>query len=166
MVPVDSRRVSRAPRYSGTRVRVRLAFTYVAITPYGRLFQVVRLAAGLVTLWLFTHTRPPTPNPPRNSDKWRMSSAKQKPLLGTHHLSLVTALRKAGFGLLRVRSPLLAESLLLSFPPGTEMVHFPGLARAHLWIQWAVPDVDIGRVSPFGHPRIKRCFPFPEAFRR
>ena len=32
------------------------------------------------------------------------------------------------FGLFRVRSPLLAESLLLSFPPGTEMVHFPGLA--------------------------------------
>ena len=34
----------------------------------------------------------------------------------------------ARFGLLRVRSPLLAESLLFSFPPGTEMVHFPGFA--------------------------------------
>jgi hypothetical protein len=32
------------------------------------------------------------------------------------------------FGLFRVRSPLLAESLLFSFPPGTEMVHFPGLS--------------------------------------
>ena len=30
------------------------------------------------------------------------------------------------FGLLRVRSPLLAKSLLFSFPPGTEMFHFPG----------------------------------------
>ena len=30
------------------------------------------------------------------------------------------------FGLFRVRSPLLAESLLFSFPPGTEMFHFPG----------------------------------------
>ena len=29
------------------------------------------------------------------------------------------------FGLLRVRSPLLAESLLFSFPVGTEMVHCP-----------------------------------------
>ena len=28
---------------------------------------------------------------------------------------------------------------LLSFPPGTEMVHFPGLARARLYIQRAVP---------------------------
>ena len=34
----------------------------------------------------------------------------------------------ARFGLLRVRSPLLAESLLFSLPPGTEMVHFPGFA--------------------------------------
>ncbi len=48
------------------------------------------------------------------------------------------ALCSARFGLFRVRSPLLAESLLLSFPPGTEMVHFPGLARTRLWIQRAV----------------------------
>ena len=32
------------------------------------------------------------------------------------------------FRLFRVRSPLLAESLLFSLPPGTEMVHFPGFA--------------------------------------
>ena len=31
------------------------------------------------------------------------------------------------FGLIRVRSPLLAESLLFSIPGGTEMVHFPPL---------------------------------------
>ena len=31
------------------------------------------------------------------------------------------------FGLIRVRSPLLAESLLFSLPGGTEMVHFPPL---------------------------------------
>ena len=31
------------------------------------------------------------------------------------------------FGLFRVRSPLLAESLLFSIPSGTEMVHFPEL---------------------------------------
>ncbi len=31
-------------------------------------------------------------------------------------------------GLVRVRSPLLAESLLISFPPGTEMFQFPGFA--------------------------------------
>src|SRR5688572_426660 len=36
------------------------------------------------------------------------------------------------FRLFRFRSPLLTESLLFSFPPGTEMVHFPGLARSAL----------------------------------
>jgi hypothetical protein len=35
-----------------------------------------------------------------------------------------------GTGLLRVRSPLLAESLLMSFPPGTEMFQFPGFASS------------------------------------
>jgi len=32
------------------------------------------------------------------------------------------------FGLIRVRSPLLTESLLLSFPGGTEMFQFPPFA--------------------------------------
>ena len=30
-----------------------------------------------------------------------------------------------GLGLLRFRSPLLAQSRLISFPQGTEMFHFP-----------------------------------------
>ena len=43
--------------------------------------------------------------------------------------------RQAGrFGLLRVRSPLLAKSLLFSLPPGTEMFHFPGCRARGLWI--------------------------------
>ena len=48
----------------------------------------------------------------------------------------VQALR---FGLFRVRSPLLAESLLFSLPVGTEMVHFPTLSSLHLWIQRRIP---------------------------
>jgi hypothetical protein len=49
------------------------------------------------------------------------------------------------FGLFRFRSPLLSESRLISLPPGTEMVHFPGLARARLWIQRAgIPFYGIG----------------------
>src|SRR3989338_4323810 len=34
------------------------------------------------------------------------------------------------FGLLRVRSPLLTEYLLVSTPPGTEMFYFPGYASS------------------------------------
>jgi hypothetical protein len=124
MVPVDSRGVSRAPRYSGTRARVRSAFAYVVLTLYDRLFQAVRLAAGLVTLRFYTGARPTTPNPPLES---QIQNSRFQ--------------RKAGFGLFRVRSPLLTESRLLSFPPGTEMVHFPGFARTRLWIQRAVSGI-------------------------
>ena len=35
------------------------------------------------------------------------------------------------FGLLRFRSPLLSESFLLSFPPGTKMFQFPGFPSLH-----------------------------------
>jgi hypothetical protein len=48
-------------------------------------------------------------------------------------------LRCGRFGLFRFRSPLLSESWLLSFPPGTEMVHFPGFAPSRLCIQRVVP---------------------------
>ncbi len=43
--------------------------------------------------------------------------------------------KKRWFGLFRIRSPLLTESLLFSIPPGTEMVHFPGFASYDLCIQ-------------------------------
>ena len=37
-------------------------------------------------------------------------------------------------GLFPVRSPLLRESMFLSFPPGTEMFQFPGYPLVTLWI--------------------------------
>ena len=69
------------------------------------------------------------------------------------------------FGLFRVRSPLLAESLLFSIPAGTEMVHFPALPPPALCIQTGVRRHDPSWVSPFGHPRIKARLQLPEAFR-
>ena len=48
---------------------------------------------------------------------------------------------------MRFRSPLLSQSRFLSFPPGTEMVHFPGFARTRLWIRQAVR-----RFYPRGFP--------------
>ena len=41
----------------------------------------------------------------------------------------------SSFGLLRFRSPLLAESFLLSFPPGTKMFQFPGFPPLSLCVQ-------------------------------
>ena len=42
------------------------------------------------------------------------------------------------FRLFPFRSPLLRESLLLSFPPATEMFQFTGFALPDLWIQSGV----------------------------
>ena len=70
-----------------------------------------------------------------------------------------------GFRLFRVRSPLLAESLLFSTPLGTEMFHFPRCRSEALYIQTPVSRHDSGWVAPFGHPRINACLPLPEAYR-
>ena len=64
------------------------------------------------------------------------------------------------FRLLRVRSPLLTESLLFSFPSGTEMVHFPELALSSLCIQEVV-----FRVPPFGYRRVSGYVLLTVAFR-
>jgi hypothetical protein len=70
-----------------------------------------------------------------------------------------------GFGLFRFRSPLLSESRFLSFPSGTEMVHFPEFALSHLCIQWVVPEVCSGG---FPHSEISgynACVRLTEAYR-
>ena len=69
------------------------------------------------------------------------------------------------FGLFRVRSPLLAESLLFSVPAGTEMVHFPALSSTGLCIQPGIPRHDSRWVAPFGHLRVEACLQLTEAFR-
>ena len=97
--------VSRATRVSiPTRFQV---FSYRAITFYGRTFQTVGLINCLVTLCSLCKDYYLVPRPPRCN---------------------VCRLTQRRFRLVPVRSPLLGESLLFSFPPGTEMFQFPGLA--------------------------------------
>ena len=99
------------------QLRVQIVFVYAAVTLYGPAFQ-----RGSTNDWIGNSTvaGPTTP---------------------------VTPEGKTGLGYIRFRSPLLSESRLLSFPPGTEMVHFPGLAHTRLWIQRAVTGV-----HPAGFP--------------
>ena len=56
--------------------------------------------------------------------------------------------KRRRFGLVPVRSPLLGESLLLSFPAGTKMFQFPAFASAH--------RADVG-IAPDGLPHSDIC---------
>ena len=107
MVLADSHGISRVPRYSGTCPASRHVVVYGAVTLCGRSFQIVRLTCRLVTRRPCGLAGPTTP--PCKHD---------------------------GLGYVRVRSPLLAESRLISVPAGTEMVHFPGLASPPYGFRW------------------------------
>ena len=72
---------------------------------------------------------------------------------------------KCWFGLFPLRSPLLGESIFLSFPPGTEMFQFPGFPSTELCIHSAMTGLYSSRVSPFGYLRINACLRLPVAFR-
>ena len=136
MVLPDSHGISRVPRYSGTCPASQDAFVYGAVTLYGRSFQSVRLANWLITRRPCGPAGPTTP--PCKHD---------------------------GLGYVRVRSPLLAESRLISLPAGTEMVHFPALPSTGLCIQPGIPRDEPGWVTPFGNLRVKACLRLTEAYR-
>ena len=95
-------------------------FAYRAVTLFGAPSQALRLSSSLIT--------------PRG--RCRCPRVALQP-----HAYNAGTLTHAWFGLFRVRSPLLAESLLISFPEGTEMFHFPSFAFAGLCIQPANPSI-------------------------
>ena len=102
------------PRGTQEPLRRPTSFAYGAITRCGPTFQTVQLETGLITSW--KHCRAPqTVLQPR-----------------VHNAGRLACIR---FRLFPVRSPLLGESRLMSFPGGTEMFQFPPLAPPDLWIQ-------------------------------
>ena len=117
MVLADSHGISRAPCYLGTRTVRQQRF---------RLRDSHPLRSGThtgSTIALHSHARAGRPG------TTRPTTPMMQPLPGiTHHR----------FGLFRVRSPLLTESLLFSLPVGTEMFHFPTFPLPALYIQAGV----------------------------
>ena len=82
----------------------------------------------------------------------------QRPPAITHHW----------FSLIRVRSPLLTESLLFSLPVGTEMFHFPTFPPRTLCVQIRVTR-SLARRAGFPHSDIlgsKFGYQLPQAYRR
>lgn len=75
------------------------------------------------------------------------------------------ALALPRFGLFPVRSPLLRESLLLSLPPGTEMLHFPGFASRAYSVRPVMPCLQHGRLPHSGIPGSTPVRRLPEAYR-
>jgi hypothetical protein len=69
------------------------------------------------------------------------------------------------FGLFRFRSPLLAESRLISLPGATEMFQFAPFPPADYEFICRSSGIHPDGVSPFGHPRIVGYLLLPAAFR-
>ena len=65
-------------------------------------------------------------------------------------------------GLVRVRSPLLTESRLISFPPGTEMFQFPGLAPRPYGFRPRYPLAGVG--CPIRRPPDRSPLAAPRGF--
>ena len=133
------------PVVLGNRAQgVRAAFAYGAITRSGGPFQILRLTVGLVTPRRIRSASGPAPQLPTGN---------------------ACGLAPVEFGLFPVRSPLLGESRLLSFPRGTEMFQFPRFASRRLCIQRRIREHYLAWVPPFGHPRIGACLRLPAAYR-
>jgi hypothetical protein len=144
VVLTDSRQPSRVRRYLGTQIGGRVSFVYGAITLCGATFQNASTRYRLCNSVSDLVLRPSGPTTPN----WQRHQA----------------LPPVRFRLFPLRSPLLRESRLLSFPPGTEMFQFPGFPPPALCVQTGVTPHDGCRVSPFGHPRIKALSAAPRGF--
>jgi len=83
------------------------------------------------------------------------------------HIGLLQPRRQClRFGLFRVRSPLLAESIVFFiFLRLLRCFTSPGIAFLSLCIQERTAPYYCGQVTPFGNLRINAYLPLPEAYR-
>jgi hypothetical protein len=107
------------------------------------------------------------PDPSANGQFGNSPTSPQlvRPSPATPDRQRLRAITPVEFRLFPVRSPLLGESRLLSFPRGTEMFQFPRFASRRLCIQRRIREHYLAWVPPFGHPRINACLRLPAAYR-
>ena len=146
MVLPNSHKAPRTPCYSGADLK---QVSRISRTRLSR--SLAALSQGRSAIRSFCNCSKELPFPPgRSHDPPRTTPA---------------GLASVRFRLFPFRSPLLGESLLFSLPPGTEMVHFPGLASSILCVQKEDHAGSLRGVPPFGHRRITGCVLLPVAYR-
>jgi hypothetical protein len=116
VVLTDSHGISRAPCYLGYSSGQPQHFDYGVRTLSDWSFKTIRLYCAVTLTTRQDGTKSPT----------------------TPNVQRLPAITHARFSLIRVRSPLLTESLLFSLPVGTEMFHFPTFPLPALYIQAGV----------------------------
>ena len=147
MVPADSQQISRARCYLGTQIA----------PPQG--FQV-------------RDSHPLRPTLPSRSPNPRSISARSgrtgTSCPTTPHTQPLPGITRMRFSLIRVRSPLLTESLLFSLPAGTEMFHFPAFPPRTLCVQMRVTR-QLAPLAGFPHSDTlgsQSGYRLPQAYRR
>ncbi len=124
----------------------------------GHAQELLSYAYGSITLYASTFQPHSASTAIYHSSSTRQNQPYGPTTPATQRLPAITRDR---FSLIRVRSPLLTESLLSSLPVGTEMFHFPTFPPHALYIQTPVTGLSSSWVSPFGHPRITARLPTP-----
>jgi hypothetical protein len=108
VVRANSHKISRVSCYLGILTRKLYLFYLRGFHPLWLCFPT---DSTINKVCNFLRSLPPPPYVPRDPQK-----------------ATPTSLTLFEFGLFPFRSPLLGEYLTVSFPPGTEMFHFPGLS--------------------------------------
>ena len=143
MVPTDSYRISRVPYYLGSSPschNISSTGFSPSMTGLSRPFDYIAFCSC------------------RSADQLESPT--------TPIMQLLPDITHDRFSLIRVRSPLLTESLLFSLPVGTEMFHFPTFPLPALYIQAGITG---SSSAGFPHSEIlgsKSVYRLPEAYRR
>ena len=148
MVLTDSHGIPRAPCYLGYFPKGMHDITVTGLTPS---------LAGLSRPFTYACTSPP---PARQNRHGKSRNPAHATPAGYHTWKR--------FSLIRVRSPLLTESLLFSLPAGTEMFHFPAFPPRTLCVQMRVTR-SLARLAGFPHSDILGSplgYQLPQAYRR
>ena len=148
MVLTDSHGISRAPCYLGYFTRRCTTFRLRGSHPLRPAFQDRSPMPAL------------SPHQSRQRLEWKVPQPRPCNARRLSHMER--------FSLIRVRSPLLTESLLFSLPAGTEMFHFPAFPPRTLCVQMRVTR-QLAPLAGFPHSDTlgsQSGYRLPQAYRR